>query len=100
MRQVPILAAGLLVAALGTPTIAEDAMNSMGMMEGGEVMAFMPDGHMGKTMMTDQAMMDDMMKMATPIDGCLIIMTGKDGKTYMVKPTTKEEMAACEKMAM
>ena len=98
MRHVTMLAVATAVVALGTPVLAED--NMMGMMQGGEVMAFTPDGHMGKTMMTDQAMMDSMMKMATPIDGCLIIMTGTDGKTYMLKPTTKEEMAACEKMAM
>jgi hypothetical protein len=97
MRRIAIVAAGL-VAALAAPAFAED--NMMGMMQGGEVMSFMGDGHMGKAMVTDQAMLDSMMKMATPIDGCLIIMTGPDGKTYMVKPTTKDEMALCEKMAM
>ena len=40
-----------------------------------------------------------MMKMAKPIN-CIMIMTGKDGKTYMVTPTTKAEMAECDKMAM
>ena len=106
MRLTTLIVTGLLAAAMGSPVLAEDAMapmasdNMMGMMEGGEAMSFMPDGHMGKSMVSDQAMMDSMMQMATPLDGCLIIFTGKDGKTYMVKPTTKDEMAACEKMAM
>ena len=51
------------------------------------------------TMMADDKMMKSMMKMAKPID-CIIIMTGKDGKTYMVTPSTKAEMAECNKMAM
>ncbi|MEO8757888.1 MAG: hypothetical protein ABI398_09095 [Devosia sp.] len=104
MRIAKIVAIALVISAAISPVFAADAMmaggDTMGMMAGGEVMTFMGDGHMGKAMVTDQAMMDSMMKMAKPIDGCLIIMTGKDGKTYMVTPTSKDEMAQCEKMAM
>lgn len=83
------------------PTFAEDAMmagGSMSMMKAGEVVTVMGDGHTG-TMMADDKMMAGMMKMAKPID-CIMIMTGKDGKTYMVTPSSKDEMAACQKMAM
>ena len=97
-------AIALAVSVTAAPAFAADAMmasgDTMGMMEGGEVMTFMGDGHMGKAMVTDQKMIDSMMMMAKPIDGCVIIMTGKDGKTYMVTPTSKAEMAECEKMAM
>ncbi len=86
--------------AMKTDAMASDAMGTMGMMESGEVMTFMPDGHMGKMMVTDPAMMDSMSKMATPIDHCMMIMTGSDGKTYMVDTSSPEAMKECEKMAM
>ena len=94
-----VLAAGLLASACA-PAFAADSMmaGSMSMMKSGEVVTIMGDGHMG-TMMADDKMMKSMMKMAKPID-CIIIMTGKDGKTYMVTPSTKAEMAECTKMAM
>ncbi len=94
-----ILTAGLLASACA-PAFAADSMmaGSMSMMKSGEVVTIMGDGHMG-TMMADDKMMKSMMMMAKPID-CIIIMTGKDGKTYMVTPSTKAEMAECNKMAM
>ncbi len=100
MRIVSILTALAVVAASSVPVFAAEAMNSMSMMEGGQVVSIMPDGHMGTMMMTDAAMMDNMMKMAKPLDQCVMFITGKDGKTYMVTLTTKEEIAECEKMAM
>ena len=76
-------------------------MGMMKMMKGGEVVAIMPDGHMGTMMMKpDDKMMGDMMKMAKPLDHCVMIMTGDDGKTYVVDTSTPEAMKACEKMAM
>ena len=84
----------------GDAMMAGDAMGTMGMMEGGEVMTFMPDGHMGKTMVSDPMTIDSMMQMATPIDHCIMIMTGADGKTYMVDTSSAEANAECEKMAM
>jgi hypothetical protein len=40
----------------------------MKMMKGGEVIAVMPDGHMGTMMMkSDDKMMGDMMKMSKPL---------------------------------
>ena len=71
----------------------------MSMMKGGEVMAVMPDGHMGTMMMTDAKMMGSMMKMAKPLDHCMMMMTDAKGKTYVVDTSSKEAMAECEKMA-
>ncbi|CAN7651054.1 hypothetical protein [Mesorhizobium sp. LjNodule214] len=89
-----------LIALSATPALADDAMGMMKMMKGGEVVAIMPDGHMGTMMMKpDDKMMGDMMKMAKPLDHCVMIMTGDDGKTYVVDTSTPEAMKACEKMA-
>jgi hypothetical protein len=74
--------------------------STMSMMKGGEVVAIMPDGHMGTMMMSDDKMMGDMMKMAKPLDHCVMMMTGADGKTYMVDTSTPDAMKECEKMAM
>ena len=90
-----------LIALSATPALADDAKGMMKMMKGGEVVAIMPDGHMGTMMMKpDDKMMGDMMKMAKPLDHCVMIMTGDDGKTYVVDTSTPEAMKACEKMAM
>ena len=100
MRFTHIAIAAVILASVSAPALAADSMmaGEMSMMKSGEVVTIMGDGHMG-TMMADDKMMKSMMKMAKPID-CIIIMTGKDGKTYMVTPTTKAEMAECDKMAM
>jgi hypothetical protein len=99
MRALKILGvAALLAGAALLPALADDAP-TMGMMKGGEVIAVMPDGHMGTMMVTDQATADKMMGMAKPLDRCTMLMTGMDGKTYMVDTSSAEATAACEKMA-
>ncbi|HZP18764.1 MAG TPA: hypothetical protein VFB16_01025 [Bauldia sp.] len=98
MRALLLGAAGIMAASLA-PALADDAMGTMGMMKGGEVMAFMPDGHMGTMMVTDKMAADKMMGMAKVLDHCTMIMTGADGKTYMVDTSSAEAMAECEKMA-
>lgn len=50
-------------------------------------------------MVTDPATLDAMMKMATPLDGCIILISDKDGKVFMVQPTTKAEIGECTTMA-
>ena len=101
MRLAQIIIVAAVSSTAVAPAYAADAMMSggtMSMMKPGEVVTVMGDGHTG-TMMADDKMMQGMMKMAKPID-CIMIMTGKDGKAYMVTPTTKAEMAECDKMAM
>lgn len=89
------------VLSVAVPAAAEDAMGnmSMKMMKGGEVLAVMPDGHMGTMTMADDAMMGDMMKMASPMDRCMMFMTGSDGKTYAVDTSSDAAMKECEKIA-
>ena len=99
MRALKILGVACIMAGAAVPAFAADAMATMGMMKGGEVMAFMPDGHMGTMMVTDKMMADKMMGMAKVLDHCAMIMTGADGKTYMVDTSSKEAMQECEKMA-
>ena len=86
---------------LAAPALAQDAMEGamMTTMKGGEVMALMPDGHMGTMKMSDDKMMADMTKMAQPMKGCMMFMTGTDGKTMMIDTSTDAAMAECEKIA-
>ena len=98
MRALTIAGAAAIVATFAMPAFADDMMATMGMMKGGEVMAFMPDGHMG-TMMVDAKASGMMMEMAKPIDHCVMLMQGGDGKTYMVDTSSADAMKECEKMA-
>jgi hypothetical protein len=93
-----------LIAVSAVPSFAADAMMSgasMSMMKAGEVISIMADGHMGNMTMTasDAKMEAGMMKMAKPMAGCMMFMTGKDGKTYIVDTSSAAAMAECEKMA-
>jgi hypothetical protein len=94
MRLFSLLLAASVVAAFTAPAMAD----SMSMMKSGEVMAVMPDGHMG-TMMADPKMSAEMMKMAKPLGRCMMMLTGADGKMYMVDTASSKGMQECEKMA-
>ncbi len=117
MRLHTVTTLALLVAAsLAAPafaaTMASSSMmmsSSHGMMmKPGETMMMMPNG---QTMMmpamkpTTPAMksdMDAMMKTAKPMDACMIMMMGKDGKMYMMDdmkmPDGKMACASMSKM--
>jgi hypothetical protein len=97
MRATSLLAAACIMAAT-LPAFAADSMPMMSMMKAGETVAIMPDGHMG-TMMSDAMAGDSMMKMAQPMDHCMMMMMGKDGKMYMVDTSSADSMKECEKMA-
>ena len=88
-----------LVCLAANPALAKDTMGKMSMMKGGQVVAIMPDGHMGTMMVTDKKMMGAMMKMSKPLDHCVMMMSGADGKTYMVDTSTPDAAKECEKMA-
>jgi hypothetical protein len=100
MRKLIILAAIAVASILSVSAFAKDAKPMMKMMKGGEVVAIMPDGHMGTMTVKDEKMMGAMMKMAKPMDHCTMIMTGADGKAMMVDTSTPDAMKECEKMAM
>lgn len=89
----------MLAAVSAGPALADDAMGMMKMMKGGETVAIMPDGHMGTMTMADDKMMADVMKLSKPLDHCVMITTGSDGKAYMVDTSSAEANAECEKMA-
>ena len=99
MHQFKLAGLLCLVGMSATPALAEEMKGTMSMMKGGEVVAIMPDGHMG-TMMAGPEMMRDIMKMAKSLDHCVMMMTGTDGKTYTIDTTTPEAKKECEKMAM
>ena len=94
MHALKIFGATCLMAASVMPAFAD----TMSKMKGGEVIAIMPDGHMGTMTMTDKKMSADMLKMSKPLSQCIMIVTGADGKAYMVD-STAESKAECEKMA-
>ncbi|MCB8839579.1 hypothetical protein [Aurantimonas sp. VKM B-3413] len=128
MRMSRLIVASAIIAAFAVPAFAEDTMKSdamqsdtmksdamssdgmksdatpmeggamMTMMKGGEVLAIMPDSHMGTSMMSDEDMAG-MMKMASPMDHCMLFMTGSDGKTMMVDTSSDAAMQSCEKIA-
>lgn len=50
------------------------------MMKKGEVLMVMPDG---RTMDTERMKTEEMIKSAKPMDSCVIMMMGTDGKMYM-----------------
>ena len=97
MRALTILGASCIMTAVAMPAFAAE-MATMSMMKGGEVIAVMPDGHMG-TMMVDTKASSMMMQMAKPIDHCMMMMMGADGKSYMIDTSSADSMKECEKMA-
>ncbi len=97
MSALKILGAACIMAAAAMPAFAAE-MATMSMMKGGEVIAVMPDGHMG-TMMADEKMSAGMMSMAKPLDHCMMMMMGADGKSYMIDTSSADAMKECEKMA-
>ena len=98
MNAAKILGAAAIVAMAAMPALADDMMSTMSMMKGGEVIAVMPDGHMG-TMMADTKASGMMMQMAKPIDHCMMMMMGADGKAYMIDTSSADAMKECEGMA-
>jgi hypothetical protein len=99
MRTLTILGLACAMAGSTLPAFADEAMGSMSVMKGGQVIAVMPDGHMGTMMVTDAKMTADWMKMSKPLDHCMMMMTGADGKMYVVDTSSTEGTKECEKMA-
>ena len=104
MRTFSLILAVGLITAVAAPSFAAESMmaanhNSM-MMKPGETMAVMPNG-MTMMMPPMKADMDMMMKAAKPMDKCMIMMMGKDGKMYMMDDMKMADgKMACESMSM
>ena len=97
MRMLKILTACALVSALASPVFAMDSS----MMEKGSTMMMMPDGKMGTMKKMDSKMSAEMMKTAKPMNNCMMMMMGDDGKMYMVDDMKMADgKMACETMMM
>ncbi|MCX5578064.1 hypothetical protein [Kaistia terrae] len=80
MRRWSILLAAVGLATLATaPAVAAEMM-----MKKGETVMMMPNGRIDRVMHTDKMMSETMMKNAKPMDGCVVMMMGADGKMYMM----------------
>ncbi len=80
------------------PPAANTSTAEPGMMQGGMVMAMMPNGHMG-AMPADEATATKISSMAKPLADCAMIVSDKEGKVSMVDTSTPEAKAECEKVA-
>ena len=95
MRALNLLSAVAIMAAFSFPAFAMDAM----MMKKGETAYMMPDGTMGSMASTDKMMAEEMMKTAKPMENCMMMMMGEDGKMYMVEDMKMADgKMACESM--
>ncbi|HEU5019573.1 MAG TPA: hypothetical protein VFT69_16545 [Pseudolabrys sp.] len=99
-----IWTAGLVVAT-AVPAAAAGSMNSTAMkansmetMKSGEVVAIMPDGHMGTTTMSG-GKMTSTINMSKPISHCLMFISGKGGKTYQVDTSGSKATKECQGIA-
>jgi hypothetical protein len=106
MRIFKIAGLVALLAAVSAPAFAADSMmagQSMTMAPGA-MMMMKPDGTtiMMPPMTGDMATQDEaMMKSATPMDDCLIMMMGKDGKMMMMHDMKMADgKMACDEMSM
>lgn len=95
MRIHSIFAAVGMLAVAAAPAFAVEST-----MRKGETVFMMPDGKMGTVMMkSDKMMSGDAMKMAKPMDTCVIMMMGKDGKMYMMDDMTMADgKTACDSL--
>jgi hypothetical protein len=106
MRMLKIVGLVALLAVTSAPAFAADSMMSgqSMTMAPGAMMMMKPDGTtmMMPPMTGDMATQDDaMMKSATPMDGCMIMMMGKDGKMMMMHDMKMADgKMACDEMMM
>lgn len=96
MKLYRITAAALLATALTAgAAAAQDTM----MMKQGETMMVTPTGETTTMKSMDPKMAEEMMKTATPMDHCVMMMMGKDGKMYMMQDTKMADgTMACDSM--
>ncbi len=94
MRAFNLLSAAAIIAAVSFPAFAMEPM----MMKKGETAVIMSDGTMG-TVAMDSAMAEEMMKTAKPMENCMMMMMGEDGKMYMMEDMKMADgKMACESM--
>ena len=64
----------------------------------GEVVAIMPNGQMRAAMMEGDKMTNNI-GMSKPLAGCVMFITGVDGKTYQFDPSSADAVTDCEAIA-
>jgi len=97
MRALKLICAAGIMAGFAMPAFAMDTT----MMKKGETMMVMPTGEMGTMPAMDAAMATEMMKTAKPMDNCMMMMMGEDGKMYMMDDMKMADgKMACETMMM
>ena len=115
MRVLSTALAAIALVAIASPVFAAGMMKSTDsmmaghsmMMKPGESMVVMPNGET-MTMMEPKAPdammkanMDAAMMAAKPVDGCMVLMMGKDGKMMMMKDMKMSDgKMACDEMSM
>jgi len=86
--KLALIGLAALLAASTLPAVAMDSMMAAGnksmMMKPGEVMMMMPTGETMMVPAMSGPMDPGMMKAATVMDDCVMMMMGKDHKMYMV----------------
>ena len=63
-----------------------------------EAIAVMPEGKVGRVVVTDDQALSDLLKVAKPIPWCVMLLRGEDGKVYLVNTDGHNPMVACEEM--
>jgi hypothetical protein len=95
MRALTYICAAGIMAGFAMPALAMDTM----MMKKGETMMVMPSGEMATMPAMNAAMATDLMKTAKPMDHCMMMMMGEDGKMYMMDDMKMADgMMACDAM--
>ena len=88
--------------AMAGDAMSSDAMGggamAMSTASAGEVVAIMPNGQMGTAMMEGDKMTMTI-GMSKPLAGCVMFITGTDGKTYQVDTSSADARAKCEAIA-
>ncbi len=91
--------ANLSVAALVSVTAIPALAETLPQLANGEAIAIMPDGHLGRAVVTDAATISAWMKTAKPIPWCAMLLRGEDGNVYIINTDGHNPMLACENMA-
>ena len=96
-----LIAASLVCLVSAVPSLAMEAMAGQSMMmKPGETMMMMPNGMTATMPASDQPMDPAMMQSAKPMENCMIMMMGADGKMYMSEDMKLADgKMACESMA-
>jgi hypothetical protein len=88
-----------MLAMLSVPVLASPAFaDTLPKLSPNEAIAVMPEGNVGRQIVTDAKTLAVLMEGAKPIPWCAMLLMGEDGKVYMVDTRSHSPMVACEEM--